>query len=110
MINIIVGDAVWAQAKVEHKQKTLTEQKKSVTADKKSAPKTDKKTEKKSRTKPSKIKPTIPGADRHKKGRVFLEYCDRLYMDPNISTEYQVLSGNVKFRKGDMFMYCDSAY
>lgn len=110
MINIIVGDAVWAQAKVEHKQKNLTEQKKSVTADKKSAKKTDKKTEKKPSTKPSKIKPTIPGADRHKKGRVFLEYCDRLYMDPNISTEYQVLSGNVKFRKGDMFMYCDSAY
>ena len=72
MINIIVGDAVWAQAKVEHKQKTLTEQKKSVTADKKYAQKTDKKAEKKPSTKPSKIKPTIPGADRHKKGLVFL--------------------------------------
>ena len=117
MINIIVGDAMWAQAKVEHKQKTLTEQKKSAAVDKKAgmkagttSDKSGKKSDKNSKPKQSKIKPTIPSADRYKKGRVFLEYCDKLYMDPNISTEYQTLSGNVKFRKGGMFMYCDSAY
>ena len=60
--------------------------------------------------KKSKIKPTIPSANRYQKGKVFLEYADRLSMDENISTEYQVLNGNVKFRKGDMYMYCDSAH
>ena len=58
----------------------------------------------------SKIKPTIPTADRYQKGRVFLEYADSLTMDEKKSTEYQVLNGNVKFRKGDMYMYCDSAH
>ena len=58
----------------------------------------------------SKIKPTIPSANRYQKGKVFLEYADRLSMDEKKSTEYQVLNGNVKFRKGDMYMYCDSAH
>ena len=31
-------------------------------------------------------------------------------MDEKVSTEYQVLIGNVQFRKGDMFMFCDSAH
>lgn len=60
--------------------------------------------------KTGKIKPTIPTADRYQKGRVFLEYADKLTMDENVSTEYQVLNGNVKFRKGDMYMFCDSAH
>lgn len=60
--------------------------------------------------KSSKLKPTIPSADRYQKGRVFLEYADKLSMNEFISPDYQVLNGNVKFRKGDMYMFCDSAH
>lgn len=57
------------------------------------------------------IKPTIPTADRHAPGKVFLEHADMLNMDQNASGgEYQLLRGNVVFRKGDMYMYCDSAH
>lgn len=56
------------------------------------------------------FKPTIPSADRHQPGKVFLEHADYLELDENKSRDYQVLSGNVMFRKDDMFMYCDSAY
>lgn len=56
------------------------------------------------------IKPSVPTADRHAPGRVFLEHADRLWMDERIDSDYQVLTGNVQFRKGDMFMYCDSAH
>lgn len=55
------------------------------------------------------VKPTIPDVDRKRDGRVFLERADRLWMDERISTEFQMVTGNVMFRKGDMFMYCDSA-
>ncbi|MCM1020682.1 MAG: hypothetical protein NC343_00945 [Muribaculum sp.] len=56
------------------------------------------------------IKPTVPTADRHTPGRVFLERADRLWMDERIDSNYQVLTGNVQFRKEDMFMFCDSAH
>ncbi len=56
------------------------------------------------------VKPVIPGANRYQKDKVFLEYADSLIMDEKISPDYQILLGNVKFRKGDMFMYCDSAH
>lgn len=56
------------------------------------------------------IKPTVPSADRRQPGKVFLERADRLWMDDRIDSNYQVLTGNVEFRKGDMFMYCDSAH
>ncbi len=56
------------------------------------------------------IEPTVPTADRHQEGKVFLERADRLWMDDRIDSNYQVLVGNVEFRKGDMFMYCDSAH
>ena len=56
------------------------------------------------------IKPTIPSANRHTEGRVFLERADKLLMDEKVSTEYQVLIGNVQFRKGEMFMFCDSGH
>lgn len=55
----------------------------------------------------STIRPTIPTADRHQAGKVFLEFADRLQKDAY--SPVQVLVGNVQFRKGDMFMYCDSA-
>ena len=60
------------------------------------------------------IKPIIPSANRYQEGKVFLEHADSWSYDeqPGIAKEdqYQVLVGNVVFRKNDMFMYCDSAY
>ncbi len=53
------------------------------------------------------IRPMIPEADRHQPDKVFIEYADRL--DKNAGSVEQILVGNVQFRKGDMFMYCDSA-
>lgn len=56
------------------------------------------------------VTPTVPSADRHAPGRVFLERADKLWMDDRIDSNYQVLTGNVIFRKADMYMYCDSAH
>ena len=55
----------------------------------------------------SRIRPTIPLADRHEPGRVFIEHADIL--EKPHGSDAQILIGNVQFRKGDMFMYCDSA-
>lgn len=56
------------------------------------------------------IRPEIPVANRNQQDKVFLEYADELYTDEYLNRGHQVLRGNVKFRKGGMFMYCDSAY
>ncbi len=56
------------------------------------------------------IKPIIPTADRNQPGKVFLEKADSLVMNERVSTDYMTLYGNVMFRKGGMFMYCDSAH
>lgn len=56
------------------------------------------------------VRPSIPSANRYQQGKVFLEHSDRLIMDDKVSIEYQKLEGNVRFRKGDMYMWCDSAY
>ncbi|MDE6536188.1 MAG: LPS export ABC transporter periplasmic protein LptC, partial [Muribaculaceae bacterium] len=48
------------------------------------------------------------GADRHEPNRVFLEQADLLKVDPD-EPNVQILVGSVTFRRGDMFMYCDSA-
>lgn len=58
----------------------------------------------------SRITPQIPKADRYQRNKVFLENADELIADETRSTEYQVLRGNVRFRRGDMYMFCDSAY
>lgn len=58
----------------------------------------------------SRITPQIPSANRYQKNKVFLENADVLSADEKISADYQVLKGNVQFRRGDMYMYCDSAY
>lgn len=59
------------------------------------------------------ISPTIPTADRSQTNKVFLEYADKLYFQEQYGRtedeQFQVLSGNVRLRKGGMFMYCDSA-
>ncbi len=62
-------------------------------------------------TKP--IKPVIPSQNRFQSDKVFLEYADSLYkLQPawNDTTEKQVVTGNVKFRQGSLWMFCDSAY
>ncbi len=61
-------------------------------------------------TKP--IKPVIPSENRYQSDKVFLEYADSLYKFQawNDTTEKQIVSGNVKFRQGSLWMFCDSAY
>lgn len=54
------------------------------------------------------IRPTIPTANRNQAGRVFLERADVL--KKGASDDYQIVVGNVEFRRGGMFMYCDSAH
>lgn len=56
-----------------------------------------------------KVVPVIPGADRYEQGKLFLERADKL-LKPSVDVDYQVLLGNVMFRRGDMYMYCDSAH
>lgn len=54
------------------------------------------------------IVPVIPTADHSNPDRVFLEHADRLMSRPGLN--YQILAGDVKFRRGGMYMYCDSAH
>ena len=54
------------------------------------------------------IRPTIPTANRNQAGRVFLERADVLRK--GAGEDYQIVVGNVEFRRGGMFMYCDSAH
>lgn len=56
------------------------------------------------------ITPQIPNANRYQKDKVFLENADSLLADERISIDYSILKGNVRFRRGDMYMFCDSAY
>ncbi len=42
--------------------------------------------------------------------KVYLLFAETLEFDQEKSADYQVLRGNVQFRKDSMFMYCDSAY
>ncbi len=58
----------------------------------------------------SRITPQIPQANRNQTNKVFLENADLLSANEAISLDYQVLKGNVRFRRGDMYMFCDSAY
>lgn len=64
-----------------------------------------------SRPKPTKpIEPTIPSANRYQEGKVFLERADSLFTTPFEGRDCQILKGDVVFRQGGMWMYCDSAY
>lgn len=42
--------------------------------------------------------------------KVVLDYADSLMFDQRINPDYQILKGNVKFHRGGMLMFCDSAY
>lgn len=69
------------------------------------------KTEVYTRPKPKEqIKPQIPSANRFQDDKVFLENADSLYRPANEFEEYQIVKGKVKFRQGNMWMFCDSAY
>lgn len=57
----------------------------------------------------NRVVPVIPGESRYNTGRVFLERADKL-LKPSADVPYQVLTGNILFRRGDMYMYCDSAH
>lgn len=54
------------------------------------------------------IRPTVPTANRNRTDRVFLERADIL--KKGADDDYQIVVGNVEFRRGGMFMYCDSAH
>jgi lipopolysaccharide export system protein LptA len=56
------------------------------------------------------ITPQIPNANRFDPGKVFLENANALVFNERRSTDYRVLRGNVKFRRGNMTLSCDSAY
>ena len=56
------------------------------------------------------ITPQSPKANRNQTNKVFLENADILKANEAVSTDYQVLKGNVRFRRGNMYMFCDSAY
>lgn len=56
----------------------------------------------------SPIAPTIPAANRYQPGMVFLEHANELRLENG--KDYQLLVGDVQFRRGDMYMYCDSAH
>lgn len=53
------------------------------------------------------IKPTVPAANRYQRDKVFLERANKL--KANEGETFQTVVGDVEFRKGDMYMYCDSA-
>ncbi len=54
------------------------------------------------------IKPIVPTINRYQNDKVFLEQADELRM--NEGDTFQILNGNVVFRRADMYMYCDSAH
>ncbi len=54
------------------------------------------------------ISPTIPGANRYQRDKVFLERANEMRAEQG--KDYQIVVGDVEFRKGDRFMYCDSAH
>ena len=53
------------------------------------------------------IAPTIPAANRYQRDKVFLERANELRAQQG--DNFQTVVGDVEFRKGDMYMYCDSA-
>lgn len=65
------------------------------------------------RPKPTRpIRPTIPSTSRYQSDKVFLEQADSLFRryERFGEDEHQIVKGNVKFRQGNMWMFCDSAY
>lgn len=55
------------------------------------------------------IVPMIPKQNRNDMNRVFLERAEELYTAPN-GAPYIILVGDVQFRRGPMYMFCDSCH
>ena len=53
--------------------------------------------------------PEMPKQNRYQEGKVFLEAADSLYRF-DLFEDVKIVRGNVKFRQGNVFMYCDSAF
>lgn len=63
------------------------------------------------RPKPVKpLRPTIPSTNRQNREKVFLERADSLLRHGADTAGRQILVGDVVFRHGGMWMFCDSAY
>ncbi len=56
------------------------------------------------------IQPTIPKENRYQDDKVFLENADSLYRPGHEFEERQIVKGDVQFRQGGLYMFCDSAY
>ncbi|MCM1152569.1 MAG: hypothetical protein NC328_02800 [Muribaculum sp.] len=56
------------------------------------------------------VRPSIPSTNRYQPNKVFLEQADSLFRKANDFSERQIVMGNVVFRQGGMWLYCDSAY
>lgn len=54
-------------------------------------------------------RPTVPSQNRYQTDKVFLENADSLFRT-DLYEDVKIVKGNVKFRQGGMWMYCDSAW
>ena len=57
---------------------------------------------------PERRQPDLSGTT--KKDKVFLEAANELEFNELIAPDFQILRGDVRFRKDSMYMFCDSAY
>lgn len=53
--------------------------------------------------------PSMPSQNRYRDDKVFLEKADSLFRH-DLREDIKIVKGNVLFRQGNMYMYCDSAY
>lgn len=54
--------------------------------------------------------PTHQRGNQDNPEKVYLEFAEELQYDEERNADYQILIGNVRFRKDSMYMFCDSAY
>ena len=54
------------------------------------------------------FRPTMPSQNRYQTDKVFLEQADSLFRHDRFE-DIKIVKGNVIFRRGGMYMYCDSA-
>ena len=109
LMTLVMSPVVFAQNPVRtHKPRETQHIKKQPTPTNPQAPQAARKGSKGHTV--SRITPQIPKANRNQTNKVFLENADILKANEAISRDYQVLKGNVRFRRGDMYMFCDSAY
>ena len=109
LMMLLMSPMVWAQTPIRsHKPRSTQHIKKQPTPTNPQQPQAARKGSKGPTV--TRITPQIPKANRNQTNKVFLENADILKANEAISRDYQVLKGNVRFRRGDMYMFCDSAY